>query len=197
MSAGTKEDDPDDCAATDDDLADPRADDPILRESTRVSAAVGILGQTSIDPKVLEEWLGPQGLQHRMPYMAVGEASIEDALRNYDRHHAMFVKFSPITHVSSDDPPLMMVYAADASLPAKNASHAIHHPLMGRRRMIRVPSTVMRHVRGTSGRGCRHPRRHTLLLRPSTTGPRRQAVATHAAGRGRIVARAGDPSPPA
>jgi arylformamidase len=114
-----------------DDLAKPDADDPVLRESTRVSAAVGFLGQTSIDPKVLEEWLGPQGIQHRMPYMAVGEASIEDALRHYERHREMFVEFSPITHVSSDDPPLMMVYDADVSLPAKNASHAIHHPFMG------------------------------------------------------------------
>jgi acetyl esterase/lipase len=114
-----------------DDLAEPGADDPVLCESTRVSAAVGFLGQTSIDPKVLEEWLGPQGITHRMPYMAVGEKSIEDALRNYESHREMFVEFSPITHVSSDDPPLMMVYDADVSLPAKNASHAIHHPFMG------------------------------------------------------------------
>lgn len=114
-----------------DDLADPDAADPVLRESTRVSAAVGFLGQSSIDPRVLEEWLGPQGIQHRMPYMAVGEASIDDALQNYDRHRETFVEFSPLTHVSSDDPPLMMIYDADTSLPAKNASHAIHHPLMG------------------------------------------------------------------
>ncbi len=49
-----------------DDLADPKATDPVLRESTRVTAAAAHAGQTSIDPKVIEPWLGPNVLKHRM-----------------------------------------------------------------------------------------------------------------------------------
>ena len=65
-----------------DDLADPTSEDPVCRESTRVTAAAVAGGQTSIDPKVIEGWLGPNVLKHRMINMAVGEATIEGALEN-------------------------------------------------------------------------------------------------------------------
>ena len=114
-----------------DDLADPNAEDPVLRESTRVTAAAVSAGQTSIDPKVIEEWLGPNVLQHRMINMAVGEATIEGALANYENHHDLYVEFSPINHVSDNDPPLFMTYGGDMTLPSKNAGHGIHHPVYG------------------------------------------------------------------
>ncbi|MGE5191923.1 MAG: alpha/beta hydrolase fold domain-containing protein, partial [Deltaproteobacteria bacterium] len=84
-----------------DDLADPTASDPVLRESTRVCAAAVSAGQTSIDPKVIEEWLGPNVLKHRMINMAVGEPTIEGALKNYEKHKALYVEFSPYNHVDA------------------------------------------------------------------------------------------------
>ncbi len=114
-----------------DDLADPKAEDPVLRESTRVTAAAVGGGQTSIDPKVIEPWLGPNVLQHRMINMAVGEATIEGALKNYEKHRDLYVEFSPYNHLSKDDPPLFMSYGSDMTLPSKNAGHGIHHPVYG------------------------------------------------------------------
>lgn len=114
-----------------DDLADPKADDPIARQSTRVCAAAVAAGQTSIDPKVIEPWLGPNVLKHRMINMAVGEPTIEGALANYDKHRALYVEFSPINHVSQDDPPLFMTYAGRMELPSTDAGHGIHHPVYG------------------------------------------------------------------
>ncbi len=114
-----------------DDLADPDADDTVLRESTRVTAAAVSVGQTSIDPKVIEPWLGPAVLQHRMINLAVGEPTIEAALANYDKHHDMYVEFSPYNHLDGNDPPLMMRYGNDMTLPSKNAGHGIHHPVYG------------------------------------------------------------------
>jgi acetyl esterase/lipase len=114
-----------------DDLADPNSEDAVLRESTRVTAAAVTGGQTSIDPKVIEEWLGPNVLKHRMINMAVGEATIEGALANYDKHHELYVEFSPINHVSQDDPALFMTYGGDMTLPSKDAGHGIHHPVYG------------------------------------------------------------------
>lgn len=114
-----------------DDLADPQAEDPVLRESTRVSGAAVASGQTSIDPKVIEPWLGPKVLDHRMINFAVGEPTMADALKNYEQHRAHYVEFSPYNHVSSDDPPLLMTYPADMTLPSKNAGHGIHHPVYG------------------------------------------------------------------
>ena len=114
-----------------DDLADPQAEDPVLRESTRVTAAAVAVGQTSIDPKVIEGWLGPNVLKHRMIWMAVGEKTMADALKNYEKHRALYVEFSPYNHLSKDDPPLLMTYGNDMTLPSKNAGHGIHHPVFG------------------------------------------------------------------
>jgi len=114
-----------------DDLADPKAEDSVLRESTRVQGAAVAGGQTSIDPKVIEGWLGPNVLKHKMINMAVGEKTIEGALKNYEKHAALYREFSPYNHMSKDDPPLLMTYGSDMTLPSKNSGHGIHHPVYG------------------------------------------------------------------
>jgi len=114
-----------------DDLADPKSDDLVLRESTRVAAAAVAGGQTSIDPKVIEGWLGPNVLKHRMICMAVGEQTIEGALKNYPKHRKLYVEFSPYNHLDKKDPPLFMSYGNNMKLPSENAGHGIHHPVYG------------------------------------------------------------------
>jgi acetyl esterase/lipase len=114
-----------------DDLADPNAEDPVLRESTRVTAAAVSAGQTSIDPKVIEGWLGPNVLKHRMIWMAVGEPTMEAALANYEKHRDLYAEFSPYNHVDKTDPPLLMTYGPNMTLPSQDAGHGIHHPVYG------------------------------------------------------------------
>jgi acetyl esterase/lipase len=114
-----------------DDLADPKSEDPVLRESTRVSAAAVVAGQTSIDPKVIEKWCGPNVLKHRMIWMAVGEKTMDDATRNYEKHRALYVEFSPYNHLDAKDPPLFMTYGNNMTLPSVDAGHGIHHPAFG------------------------------------------------------------------
>tara|TARA_R110000850_G_scaffold16044_5_gene50045 strand:- start:1230 stop:2126 length:897 start_codon:yes stop_codon:yes gene_type:complete len=114
-----------------DDLADPDSKDPVARESTRVQGAFVAGGQTSIDPPQIKEWLGPMVLQHGMICKAVGELTIESALKNYDKHRDTYQEFSSYNHVSSDDPPLLMTYSNNMTLPSENAGHGIHHPVYG------------------------------------------------------------------
>lgn len=114
-----------------DDLADSDSEDPVLRESTRVCAASVSVGQTSIDPKVIVDWVGPKVLEHRMIYMAVGEHSMENAWKRYTEHEHLYKEFSPYNHLDGKDPPLYMTYAEDTSMPSKNAGHGIHHPNFG------------------------------------------------------------------
>lgn len=114
-----------------DDLADPRSSDPVLRESTRVCAAAGIVPQTCIDPIAIEEWLGPNVHQHPMIAFAVGEKTIADAIRKDHRHRAAYIEFSPINHVDSSDPPLFIDCNAEMDLPSRDAGHGIHHPVFG------------------------------------------------------------------
>jgi len=114
-----------------DDLADSGSSDPLSQYSTRVTAAAVSNGQTSIDPKVIEPWLGRNVLKHRMISWAVGEREIEDAIANYKQHEPLYREFSPYNHLDASDPPLLMTYGADMTLPSKNSSHGIHHPVYG------------------------------------------------------------------
>ena len=114
-----------------DDLADPDADDPVLRQSTRVTAAAVSGGQTSIDPMVIEPWLGPNVLKHSMIWTSVGAATMEAALEDYDQYRELYEEFSPYNHLDADDPPLFMTYGNNMTLPSENAGHGIHHPVYG------------------------------------------------------------------
>lgn len=114
-----------------DDLADPRASDPVLRESTRVCAAAVNVGQTSIDPEVLQEWMGPAVFEHPMLAHAVGEQSLTSVLQSPERYRRFYREFSPINHLDAADPPLFMTCSAETDLPARNAGHGIHHPIHG------------------------------------------------------------------
>ncbi len=66
-----------------------------------------------------------------MIWKAVGEKNMADALKNYDKHHPLYVEFSPYNHVDAKDPPLFMSYGNDMTLPSKDAGHGIHHPMFG------------------------------------------------------------------
>ncbi|MDF1816621.1 MAG: GDSL-type esterase/lipase family protein, partial [Verrucomicrobiales bacterium] len=136
-----------------DDLAQPDSDDPVARESTRVQGAVVSGGQTSIDPKQIEPWLGANVLQHRMINLAVGEKTMEGALANYQKHESLYKEFSAYNHVTKDDPPLYMSYGGDMTLPSKNAGHGIHHPVYGvkmKEKCDKVGQTCYLHIPGHS-----------------------------------------------
>jgi acetyl esterase/lipase len=113
------------------DLANPDSADPVTRQSTRVTAAAVSGGQTSIDPKVIEPWLGPNVLGHQMIYRSVGADSIEQALQDYPQYADLYHEFSPINHLSAQDPPLLMSYDHNMTLPSQNPGHGIHHPFYG------------------------------------------------------------------
>ncbi len=113
--------------AVHDDLANPDALDPVLRESTRLSAAASRNAPTSIEPEVIERWVGPEPLRDPMIAAAVGEATIEAAQDRQDRYGPIYAEFSPIRHISADDPPVFLRYTDhDVS-----GTEAIHHPIFG------------------------------------------------------------------
>ncbi|NDH00657.1 MAG: alpha/beta hydrolase [Opitutae bacterium] len=113
-----------------DDLANPNSKDPVERESTRVQGISVRGAQTAIDPKLIEPWIG-KNVFHRMIYLSVGEQNIEDALKNYSKHEALYKEFSGYYHLTQDDPPIYLGYGGDMSTPAKNIGHGIHHGLFG------------------------------------------------------------------
>ena len=111
-------------------LAEPFSKDPVERESTRVLGAAVAGAQVSIEPEVLEAWVGPFGL-HGMITGAVGEPDAAALKKNAAKHAKTFQRFSPIQHLSADDPAIWMGYDSDLSLPAKSPGHGIHHGIFG------------------------------------------------------------------
>ncbi|MDD7983564.1 alpha/beta hydrolase [Lentisphaera marina] len=113
-----------------DDLAKPESSDPIERESTRISGIVVAGGQTSIDPKQAGPWIGPK-VYHGMIIQAVGEKDIDAVFKNYAKHAKLFKEFSPINHLSKDDPPLYLSYGNHMEVPAESFGSGIHHGMFG------------------------------------------------------------------
>ena len=114
-----------------DDMANPKSDDPVLRQSSRVCGAVAMGGQTTLDPFLLEKKIGPACIRHPMIWKTVGAQSHEHLMKNWDQYKALSLECSPITHVSKDDPPVFLNYGQPAPVPVIKGD-GIHHAGFGR-----------------------------------------------------------------
>lgn len=90
-----------------DDMADPKSDDPLLRQSTRVSCASVDWPQTSLDPVQGREWI--PDLQYGAH--AFGLASVDEAIAKRDQIAPWIKEYSPAAWVSSDDPPVYLFFS--------------------------------------------------------------------------------------
>ncbi len=122
-----------------DDLAEPKSDDPLLRESTRLSTVAVFGAQTTYDPRVVAKLIGEPAVRHGLfeplvglkkgdPYTAQSYRTFEDA--------------SPINHLSPGDPPVLLIYnEPDVDVPADaKDGTAIHSPRFGKLLKARMDS---------------------------------------------------------
>lgn len=114
-----------------DDHADHNSDDPIARRSTRLTAVAATVPQTTLDPHLMVEWIGPA-----IDYgaSAFGERNFEAFYNARDRHSGDIALYSPVAHVTADDPPAFLDYSARPNIlpsPAGNRGLAVHHPVFG------------------------------------------------------------------
>lgn len=116
-----------------DDLADHRSNDPIERESCGLQAAVAMSPPTCLEPEIVTSWVGEQVLQHPMIARAVGAQELDEVKKPRTEWNKLLHEFSPITHVSADDPPMLLSYPRIDPLPATTPGSAIHHALFGRK----------------------------------------------------------------
>jgi acetyl esterase/lipase len=117
-----------------DELADPKSDDPVLRESTRIQAIGTFGGQGTYDPIQIKELIGGRAWEHPSIFKVYGVTTAEEALHPTPERRKLYDETSAITHLTKDDPPLYMVYnEADGPLPADaRPGQGIHHPNFGR-----------------------------------------------------------------
>jgi acetyl esterase len=114
-----------------DDLADSANRDPVARQSTRVQC-LGVDGaQTSYDPRFIKALIGGRAYQHSAlrPFFGINSDSDLDSPRKL----RLYEDASPLYHVSSDDPPVILFYQEpNAPMPADAKPGAgIHHPRFG------------------------------------------------------------------
>ncbi|MFL5338729.1 MAG: alpha/beta hydrolase fold domain-containing protein [Gemmataceae bacterium] len=112
-----------------DDMADPNSSDPIARESTRLWCAAVNGAQVSLDPKELLEWIP----NYTYGAHALGLPNIKALSENRDRMLKWIKEYSPIEHVSKDDPPIALFYGKQETPPVvgTNQKDATHSAVMG------------------------------------------------------------------
>jgi acetyl esterase/lipase len=111
-----------------DDLADPNSKDPVARESTRLYCAAVDGAQTSLDPKELREWMP----NYSYGAHAFGLPNFQSLLDNREKVLRWIKEYSPIEHVSKDDPPIGLFYGGDKDAKVGDSpKDPTHSPILG------------------------------------------------------------------
>lgn len=108
-----------------DEMADPKSQDAVLRESTRLTCMAVQGAQSSYDPRVIREWVGDSAARHPAleGFFGVGPDEQESP-----RAHRLFEAASPITHLTRDDPPVYAFYSESRVIPPNaRPGQGIHH----------------------------------------------------------------------
>jgi len=113
-----------------DDLADPKSEDPVARQSTRLACAAVFGAQTSYDPRFIKK-LFPAINVNSAWFAFFGMKSLKD-VENPD-FWPMFEEASPLHHLTPDDPPVYLYYSQpNTPLPPDAPPGVyIHHPKFG------------------------------------------------------------------
>lgn len=113
------------------DLADPKSADPVLRESTRLSAMAVFSAQTALEPEIVGPRVGAATLKHSFYTGKFFGLETEDM--STPKLKEMIKEASPLHHLTKDDPPVWMIYtvAQKPQTDETTVSDAIHHPNFG------------------------------------------------------------------
>lgn len=115
-----------------DDLADPDNDDPVLRQSTRLTCMAVYNGQTSYDPRFIRDLFpGTDTYKHpALPQLyGVGFEKLDDLS---DEKYRLFEEVSALPHLSKDDVPALLMYASQMDAKITSQGVGIHHPRFGK-----------------------------------------------------------------
>ncbi len=98
-----------------DDLANPKSEDPIARESTRLYCAAVTLAQITLDPQQMKAWTP----NSRFGGHAFGIKGFKQFLAARESILPWIQEYSPYAQVSSDDPPVCMFYRTPPAIGQK------------------------------------------------------------------------------
>lgn len=113
-----------------DDLADPKSDDPVACQSTRLSCMAVLGAQSSYDPRFIKKVVGGKAHEHPalLPFYGLKADEVES-----EKAYKLYEEASPITHLNAGDAPAFLFYSEDKGpLPADaRPGQGIHHPNFG------------------------------------------------------------------
>jgi acetyl esterase/lipase len=111
-----------------DDMADPKSTDPVARESTRLYCAAVNGAQVTLDPKDVREWLP----NYTYGAHAFGMKSLDEVEKNREKIADWIKEYSPISHVTKDDPPIGLYYGGvKGAKVGENHPDPTHSPILG------------------------------------------------------------------
>jgi hypothetical protein len=114
-----------------DDMAEPASDDPVKRQSTRLSVVGVINAQSSYDPRFVAKLVGEEIGRHPALATLFGVPSDSEVF-TATRFFRLYEDGSPITHLSAGDLPAFMVYSFRMSpLPVASLGEGIHNSRFG------------------------------------------------------------------
>jgi len=115
-----------------DDMADPENDDPIARQSTRLTCIAVRNGQSSYDPRFAEKIGIPRPNFERHPFFEPFYNIKQDEI-DTPRAYKCYEKAAPITYLSKDDPPALLTYNYPNEEVNEQTSMGliVHHPKFG------------------------------------------------------------------
>lgn len=115
-----------------DDLADPKSDDPVARQSTRLTCVVVSGAQSSYDPRFAEKIGLPRPNFERHPFFLAFYNITKEEI-DTPKAYKLYEEAAPITYLTKDDPPAMLVYSfADEKVTNEsNLGLVVHHPRFG------------------------------------------------------------------
>ena len=103
-----------------DDMAQPQSADPVARESTRLFCAAVVGAQTTLDPKLVREWM-PNATYggHAFGFRSKGKdkaGEFQSFFEARDKLLPLIEEYSPLHHASADDPPLWLSYSDESPM---------------------------------------------------------------------------------
>lgn len=110
-----------------DDLADPQSNDPVARESSRLYCAAVNGAQVSLDPRELRQWMPNYGYGAH----AFGLPNFQSLIDNREDVLEWIKEYSPIEHVSKDDPQVALFYGGEVPVVGASPKDPTHSGIMG------------------------------------------------------------------
>lgn len=116
--------------AVHDDLADPAAADPVLRQSSRIAAAACVNGQATYDLTAWDKFLG----EFRTAWRSSPDEDLEFyCFKDQEEMKSpvgqkVLAECDMLRWISKDDPPIMML-SGGSDAPPSNRNEYVHHPL--------------------------------------------------------------------